>query len=251
MMEDETFKNEVLALNSTYDASEITFDVLLEDTTEENQAAYEAVTDRVFNQALLDFETIKNDSAYHDTSDSILAGLGQLIQPLFTPLGFGSNLDRQNGWVFGVSAVTGLIAKENVISTFAVLAQCTSNQTADTLDGFKTLYFTMTDEEGVNASIQMIQNAGVGNQWPILIAFIVFNMTTIPCFAAVATAKAELPKKKLGRTLLFWLITSYIASMICFLVLSWWWTSLIIAALFVASGFGIHYYNRYRDQKGV
>lgn len=112
MMEDETFKNEVLALNSTYDASEITFDVLLEDTTEENQAAYEAVTDRVFNQALLDFETIKNDSAYHDTSDSILAGLGQLIQPLFTPLGFGSNLDRQNGWVFGVSAVTGLIAKE-------------------------------------------------------------------------------------------------------------------------------------------
>lgn len=53
----------------------------------------------------------------------------------------------------------------------------------------------MTDEEGVNASIQMIQNAGVGNQWPILIAFIVFNMTTIPCFAAVATAKAELPKK--------------------------------------------------------
>lgn len=167
----------------------------MEDTTEENQAAYEAVTDRVFNQALLDFETIKNDSAYHDTSDSILAGLGQLIQPLFTPLGFGSNLDRQNGWVFGVSAVTGLIAKENVISTFAVLAQCTSNQTADTLDGFKTLYFTMTDEEGVNASIQMIQNAGVGNQWPILIAFIVFNMTTIPCFAAVATAKAELPKK--------------------------------------------------------
>ena len=107
------------------------------------------------------------------------------------------------------------------------------------------------DEEGVSASVLMVKNSGVGNHWPILIAFIVFNMTTIPCFAAVATAKAELPEKKLGRTLLFWIVTSYLASMIVYLVLSWWWTSFIFAALAVGVGFAIHYINKYKDNKKI
>lgn len=55
-------------------------------------------------------------------NQSILAGLGQLVQPLFTPLGFGSQLGSW-GWVFVVAAITGLIAKENVISTFSVLGR--------------------------------------------------------------------------------------------------------------------------------
>ncbi|HRF36356.1 MAG TPA: nucleoside recognition domain-containing protein, partial [Clostridia bacterium] len=42
-------------------------------------------------------------------NNSILAGFGKLIQPLFTPLGFGSQLNEW-GWVFIVSAITGLIA---------------------------------------------------------------------------------------------------------------------------------------------
>lgn len=54
---------------------------------------------------------------------SILAGIGGLIQPLFTPLGFGSQL-KAFGWVFAVAAITGLIAKENVIATFGTLAAC-------------------------------------------------------------------------------------------------------------------------------
>jgi len=54
---------------------------------------------------------------------SILAGVGQLIQPLFTPLGFGSQL-KAFGWVFAVAAITGLIAKENVVSTLGTLAAC-------------------------------------------------------------------------------------------------------------------------------
>ena len=64
-------------------------------------------------------------------NSSILAGLGQLIQPLFTPLGFGSQLGAW-GWVFVVAAITGLIAKENVIATFGTLAACiTSGFVAD------------------------------------------------------------------------------------------------------------------------
>ena len=51
---------------------------------------------------------------------SILAGIGQLVQPLFTPLGFGSQLGAY-GWVFVVAAVMGLIAKENVIAGFGTM----------------------------------------------------------------------------------------------------------------------------------
>ena len=55
-----------------------------------------------------------------EMDESILASLGQLIRPLFTLLGFGSQLTTI-GWVFAVAAITGLIAKENVIATFITL----------------------------------------------------------------------------------------------------------------------------------
>ena len=154
-----------------------------------------------------------------DMQQSILASVGQLIQPLFTPLGFGSQLNEY-GWVFAVAAITGLIAKENVIATFSVLA-------AIFVSGFE------GTEDGVQEAIIMIENTGI--TWPALIAFIMFNMTTIPCFAACATAKAELPKGKFGWTILFWLVTSYLVGAICYTVLSWWWTLfiwLVVAAAF-------------------
>ena len=44
-----------------------------------------------------------------DMDHSILASIGQLIQPIFTPLGFGSQLTKF-GWVFAVAAVTALEA---------------------------------------------------------------------------------------------------------------------------------------------
>ncbi len=53
-------------------------------------------------------------------NESILASLGMLIQPVLTPIGCGSQL-TEYGWVFAVAAITGLIAKENVIATFSVL----------------------------------------------------------------------------------------------------------------------------------
>lgn len=149
---------------------------------------------------------------------SILAGLGQLIQPIFTPLGFGSQLGSW-GWVFVVAAITGLIAKENVIATFATLAACI------------TAGFSANDSlEGVDSVVQMITATGV--TVPALIAFIAFNMTTIPCFAAVATAKAELPdKKSFNFTLLFWIATSYTVGTIIYLIGSWWWTCFIFIAI--------------------
>lgn len=52
-------------------------------------------------------------------------------------------------------------------------------------------------------------------------------MTTIPCFAACATAKAELPKGKFKWTLLFWIAVSYTVGAMIYTIGSWWWTLFI------------------------
>ena len=164
-------------------------------------------------------------------NDSILAGIGQFIRPLFTPMGFGSQLNDW-GWVFVVAAITGLIAKENVIATFGTLAACITS-------GF------VADEalEGVDSVANMISATGIGV--PALIAFIAFNMLTIPCFAAVATAKAEMPsKKKFNNTLIFWVVTSYLAASMIYLIGEWWWTAFIWAVLWAAAIVLIVLYNK-------
>ena len=165
-------------------------------------------------------------------NESILGSIGMFIQPLFTPLGFGAQLNS-NGWVFAVAAITGLIAKENVISTFGALAACIAGGMVAT-------------EEGVSEVLAMMNSvtASPVALWPAMIAFIVFNMTTIPCFAAVAAAKGETPKGKFKWTLLFWIVASFIAGTITYVVLSWWWTAFIIIALFVLIGFAIKFYNK-------
>jgi len=66
---------------------------------------------------------------------------------------------------------------------------------------------------------------------PALLSFIVFNMTTIPCMAAVATAKAELTRKQFIGTIIFWLAVSYVISSFIYLIGSWWWTLFIILAI--------------------
>ena len=165
--------------------------------------------------------------------ESILAGIGKLIQPLATPMGFGSQL-KGMGWVFVVTAITGLIAKENVIATLSTLAACL-------IVGFE------GDEEGVRSVVIMIEQTGI--TIPALISFIVFNMTTIPCFAAVATAKAEFKgnKKRFNLTLLFWIGTSYFVSTMVYLVGTFVWTIAIFLAIFI--GFFTFVYFRNKREK--
>ena len=172
-----------------------------------------------------------------EMEDSILASIGQLIQPLFTPLGFGAQLSAF-GWVFAVAAITGLIAKENVIATFSVLAAVILTT------------FEATDD-GVAEAIVMIQSTGI--TWAGAIAFIAFNMLTIPCFAACATAKAELKKGTFKWTLLFWIVCSFIGAgfVYCFLscfskaTLAWAIpVTVVLIGLGVGSIFVIHYLNK-------
>lgn len=162
--------------------------------------------------------------------ESILGGFGNLFAPLFAPLGFGSNLPHF-GWIFVVAAVTGLIAKENVIATFGTLAACIAG-------GY------IATEDGILEVVTMIEATGIGI--PGLISFIAFNMTTIPCFAAVASAKGELTSKKFKWTLVFWIVTSYIVSLMLYMVLSWWWTSFIFALLIALVIFFICLNNKYK-----
>jgi ferrous iron transport protein B len=170
-------------------------------------------------------------------NQSILAGIGQLIQPLFTPLGFGSQL-KSFGWVFIVAAITGLIAKENVIATLGTLAATiTSGFVANEALG------------GIDSVNQMITATGITA--PALLAFIAFNMTTVPCFAAVATAKAELSKKRFNYTLLFWLAASYIVGSVIYITGTWWWSAFIFAAAVAVTVIVIKLKNRYLPkQKG-
>ena len=167
---------------------------------------------------------------------SILASISKLVQPLFTPLGFGSQLGA-TGWVFVLAAVSGLIAKENVISTFGVIAACLLG------------HAIAEDESGVTYVAQMIADTGI--TVPGLISFIAFNMTTIPCFAAVATAKAELQDKKRYKwTLLFWIVTSYTVAAMVYTIGSWWWTSFIWAVAIALVVVGVILYNKRTANKG-
>lgn len=163
--------------------------------------------------------------------NSILASLGMLIQPLLTPLGFGSQLSSL-GWVFAVAAISGLIAKENVIGVMVALAAMIASANG-------------SDEEAITLLISAT-NIGV----PGLIAFMSFNLLTIPCFAATATAKAELTKGAFWKTVVFWVVTSYLVSSMVYVILSWWWTLFIYLLAFALVGLAIWLYNRYRDNKG-
>ena len=166
---------------------------------------------------------------------SILASVGQLLQPIFTPLGFGSQLGEW-GWVFIVSAIVGLIAKENVVSTFGVLAACISNVLID------------FEAEGgdVLAVLAMINATGISVGG--LLSFIVFNMTTIPCFAATAAAKAELKQGTFKWTLLFWIVASFVASIMVYHVWEYPWTIVLFVALLALIIVAVVFYNKHKIQ---
>lgn len=161
---------------------------------------------------------------------SIIASIGKLLQPVFTPLGFGVQLG-QYGWVFAVAALTGLVAKENVIASLTTLAICIGAMAPEvaTEEG-------IVEVESLIRIITMDTGLSQGQFIASLIAFIVFNMTTIPCFAACAAARAELPKGKFKWTLLFWVCTSYIVASVIYTVGAWWWTLFIwLAAIAVVA----------------
>lgn len=99
---------------------------------------------------------------------SILASIGQVLAPIFAPIGFGN-------WQSAVATISGLLAKENVVGTMGVLQGITD---------------TAEESSELLASISAIFTSVSA------ISFIVFNLLCAPCFAAIGAIKREMGEWK-------------------------------------------------------
>ena len=137
-----------------------------------------------------------------DLSDGFLANIGRGFAWLFIPLGWGD-------WQAAVAAITGLVAKENVVGTFGILY------------GFAEVAEDGTEIWGTLASSMSAVAA---------YSFLVFNLLCAPCFAAIGAIKREMNNAKwtwfaIGYQCVF----AYAVSLCIFQ----------FGSLFAGSGFGI------------
>ncbi len=118
-----------------------------------------------------------------DPASSILATVATPFAYLFAPIvGYVS-------WQLAAAAITGFIAKENVVGTLAVCFGISNLINVDEL----------VIEEGANVSeIAMAFGAGSGGAMFAVaaLAYLMFNLFTPPCFAAIGAMNAELKSKK-------------------------------------------------------
>ncbi len=111
-----------------------------------------------------------------ELDNSILASIGNVIVPIFTPLGWGE-------WRSTVAAVTGLIAKENVVGTFGILYG-----------------FAEVSEDGAEIWGTLAESMSAVSAY----SFLVFNLLCAPCFAAMGAIKREMNNRRW-----FWFAISY------------------------------------------
>ncbi len=104
-----------------------------------------------------------------DLDNSILAKIGNIIAPLFIPLGWGD-------WKAAVATVTGLIAKENVVATFGTLFH----------------FGGEVSENGDEIWGQMAETFTALSGY----SFLIFNLLCAPCFAAMGAIKREMNNGK-------------------------------------------------------
>ncbi|NLM34796.1 MAG: ferrous iron transport protein B [Clostridiales bacterium] len=111
-----------------------------------------------------------------DMNDSLLAALGGIFAPVFKPLGWGD-------WKAAVAAITGLVAKENVVGTFGVLYG-----------------FAEVAEDGAEIWGTLAANMSTIAAY----SFLVFNLLCAPCFAAMGAIRREMNSAKW-----FWIAIGY------------------------------------------
>ena len=104
-----------------------------------------------------------------DMDNSVLAVIGNAIAWIFAPLGWGN-------WKAAVAAVTGLIAKENVVGTFGIL-----------YGGY--------DEVAENGW-QVWENLRENYTTLSAYSYLIFNLLCAPCFAAIGAIKREMNSAK-------------------------------------------------------
>ena len=136
---------------------------------------------------------------------SILSYLGRGLRYFYYPLGClpGGWTYGEDGWKYTVSTITGLIAKEQVVDTMAVL--------------------------GLEEGTLSLSAAGV-------YSFAIYNLFTVPCFAAIGAAYGEQNRKQFWLTMLFWFAISYGTALVFYWLISlyevaWWGGLLVTLAL--------------------
>ena len=121
-----------------------------------------------------------------DSGDSMMAAIGRLISPIFAPLGF-------NDWRSATALLTGLTAKEAVVSTFAVLINA---------------------KEGAMSAA--LHTSGLFTQLSAL-SFLVFTLLYMPCVAALAAVKRELGSmRKAAVIMLYQTCVAWIAAWVVY-----------------------------------
>ncbi len=110
-----------------------------------------------------------------DPGTSILATLAGPFAFLLIPLGFGV-------WQLAAAAITGFIAKENVVGTLAVVYGIQSYIDTDALEMME------GSEAGIAGAMGLTAVAAM--------SYLVFNLFTPPCFAAIGAMNAEMESKK-------------------------------------------------------
>ena len=122
-----------------------------------------------------------------DSGESILASIGSLIAPLFVPLGFGD-------WRASTALITGLSAKETVVSTLTVLTGAGSDVQ---LSGILQTMFTPVSA----------------------LSFLVFTVLYMPCVAAFAATRREMGSTKSAlATALYQTTAAYVVALIIYQV---------------------------------
>jgi len=117
-----------------------------------------------------------------DASDSILSIIGSAIAPVFRPLGF-------TDWRLSTALITGLTAKEAVVSTLAVL---------------------FAGEGNLELALSTVLTA------PAALSFLVFILLYMPCFAALAVTKREIGTRHAIAAALFQTITAWLAGVLVY-----------------------------------
>ena len=118
--------------------------------------------------------------------ESILKAFGEVIAPIFAPLGFGH-------WQGAVASISAEIAKEQATATLGMIAKAASEDEADVAVAIKNLFN--------------------GNTWTGL-SFMLFNIFNAPCMVAIATAFREQGTAKWGWfTFIFQMLVGYFIAM--------------------------------------
>ncbi len=129
-----------------------------------------------------------------DVNDSLLAVIGTSIAFIFAPLGFAT-------WQATVAAITGLLAKENVVGTLAV----TLGLNGDFEGG----------EESLNAALQGHFGMGI-----VALSYLTFNMWSTPCVAALGAMKRQLGSNKwFGFAIVYMSLWAYSMALIIYQLL--------------------------------